>query len=135
MGPILASIFVMGLILGGLLIAIFKGSRPPIPVPRHFTPPRRAAIAVAVSIFCVVVIYATPRAVELFEKTYFVPSQPILTASAILGVVVPYFLALYYAYVAARAEQILLRAIGATEVLIFSLVGVIVLLERITGRS
>jgi hypothetical protein len=126
---ILATIVVAVVLLAGLLVAIFKGSRPPQPIASSPTPPKRAAIAAFVPVVCAVIQYATFRALASYLWTHLAPPKPLIVLF-LVGLIAPWFVGLYFAYSAARAANVVLRAIGASEVLIFLMAAGLVLLSR-----
>jgi hypothetical protein len=46
-------------LLSGLYILIYKGSRPPQPVPERLTPPKKAAVASLIPVVCAAIFYGT----------------------------------------------------------------------------
>jgi hypothetical protein len=125
---ILATATVGALLLAALLVAIFKGSRPPQPTTSHPTAPRRAALAAFVPIVCALIQYATFKAVVLYDVAYLAPPRPLVIL--FVGVIAPWLVGIYFAYVAARAASKVLRAVGAVEVLMFLLTAGTALLSR-----
>ena len=125
---ILATATVLVLLLVALLVSIFKGSRPPQPIPSNPTPPKRAALAVFVPFVCVAIQYATFKGFELYRVAYLAPPKRL--AIFLAGVIAPWLVGVYFAYVAARAASKILRALGAVEVLTFLLAAGIALIAR-----
>lgn len=125
---ILATVAVVVLLLLALLVAIFKGSRPPQPIPSSPTAPKRAALAALVPIVCALIQYATFKGVGLYNVAYLAPPTPLVIL--IVGVIAPWLVGIYFAYLAARAASKVLRAIGAVEVLTFLLTAGMALLSR-----
>lgn len=126
---ILAGATVLALLVAALLISIFKGSRPPQPIPPIPAPlPRRAALAAIVPFACALIPYLTFKGVEQYRRSHFASPSPLIILS--VGVIAPWFVGLYSAYTAACAANKLLRAIGALEVLIFLLAAGFSLLSR-----
>jgi hypothetical protein len=125
---ILATATVGALLLAALLIAIFKGSRPPQPIPSNPTAPKRAALAVFVPVVCIAIQYATFKSVALYRVAYLEQPKPLIIL--LVGVIAPWLAGIYFAYMAARAANKVLRAIGAVEVLTFLLTAGMALLSR-----
>lgn len=125
---ILATATVGALLLAALLIAIFKGSRPPQPIPSSATAPKRAALAAFVPIVCVVIQYATFKGVTLYRVAYLEQPKPLIIL--LVGVIAPWLVGIYFAYMAARAASKVLRTIGAVEMLTFLLTAGMALLSR-----
>ena len=125
---ILATAMVGALLLAALLIAIFKGSRPPQPIPSNPTAPKRAALAAFLPIVCVAIQYATFKGVALYRVAYLEQPKPLIIL--LVGVIAPWLVGIYFAYRAARAANKVLRAIGAVEVLTFLLTAGMAILSR-----
>ena len=116
--------------LAGVFALIYKGSRPPQPVPEHPTPPRRAVVASIIPVVCTAILYATFRGLELYLRDHLtVPRLPAILV-IVMGVVAPWCVGIYSAYRAARAASAVLRAIGSMEVLIFLLAAAVPILAR-----
>jgi uncharacterized membrane protein YfcA len=91
----LAVISIAVLILAALLVAIFRGSRPPQPIPASPTVPKQAAFAALVPIVCAVIPYATFKGVELYLNHGLAPPKPLVIL--LLGVIAPWFVGIYFA--------------------------------------
>lgn len=133
---ILPFVALIVLVLGALLVAIFKSSRPPQPIPSNPTAPKRAVRAAFVPLACAVVSYATYKGLDLYLTVHLVPPKPLILpmrAGWFVGGVAPWFVGLYFAYVTARAANKVLRAIGALEVLICLLYGSFLLFASTVG--
>jgi hypothetical protein len=116
--------------LVGVFALIYRGSRPPQPVPEHPTPPRRAVVASLIPVVCTAILYATIRGLELYLRDHLtVPRLPAILV-IVMGVVAPWCVGIYSAYRAARAASVVLRAIGSMEVLIFLLAAAVPILAR-----
>jgi hypothetical protein len=127
---------VVVLLLATLLVAVFKGSRPPQPIPSNPTAPKRAKFAALVPVVCAVVSYATFKAFGSYLRVHLVPPEQLVIPMRVgwfVGVIAPWFVGLYFAYVAARAANKALRAIGALEVLICLLYGSFLLFASTVG--
>jgi hypothetical protein len=105
--------------LAGVFGLIYKGSRPPQPVPEHPTPHRKAITASLVPIVCVAIVYATFKVLDLYLRDHLQVPRRVAVLIIAVGVVVPWSLGIYSAYRTARAASKVLRAIGSIEVLIF----------------
>ncbi len=133
---ILPLITLVVLLLAALLIAIFKGSRPLQAVPSNPTAPKRAASAAIVPVVCALISYATLKGFGLYLNVHLVPPKPLIVPMRVawfVGVIAPWFVGLYFAYLAARAANKVLRAVGAVEVLICLLQGSFWLLASTVG--
>ena len=115
--------------LAGVFAIIFKGSRPPQPVPENPTAPRKAAFSALMPVVCTFILYATFKALVPYMQDHFAP-RPWPLVVLFVGVFAPRFVGIYFAYRAARAANKALRAIGAAEVLIFLLAAALVLMSR-----
>ena len=116
--------------LAGIFALIYKGSRPPQPVPEHPTPRRKAIVASLIPVVCTAILYATFKGLDLYLRSHLqVPRLPAILVIAI-GVVAPWCVGIYSAYRTARAANKLLRAIGSVEVLIFLIVAAIPIVAR-----
>src|ERR1700691_4838006 len=127
---ILPVVTVSALLLAALLIAIFKGSRPPQPVPSNPTAPKRAKFAALVPVVCAVFSYTTFKLLDLYLTVHLAPSKPFAIPMRVgwfVGVIAPWFVGVYFAYMTARAANKVLRAIGALEVVICLLYGSVLL--------
>jgi len=125
---ILAVISVAVLILAALLVAIFKGSRPPQPIPSTPTSPKQATFAAFMSAVCAAILLATFTSLGPYVSEHLAPPKPLVVL--FVGGIAPWFVGIYFAYKAARAGNKVLRAIGASEVLIFLLAATLALLSR-----
>lgn len=125
---VLAVISVAALILAGLLVAIFKGSRPPQPIPSPPSPPKQATFAALMSVVCGAILLATFTRLGPYVSEHLAPPKPLVVL--FVGVIAPWFVGIYFAYKAACAGNKALRAIGASEVLIFLLAATVALLSR-----
>ena len=110
--------------VAGVLVVIYKGSRPLQPLPWNPTPPKKAAFAALVPIFCTAALYAT----FIFLRDHLVPPRPLVIL--FIGVIAPWCVGLYSAYRAARTANRALRVIGTVEVLMFLLAGALCLIAR-----
>lgn len=116
--------------LAGVFALIYKGSRPPQPIPERPTPPRTAVAASLIPVVCAALLYATFRGVDLYLRNHLtIPRLPAILVLAV-GVVVPWCVGIYSAYRAGRAANKVLRAIGSAEVLIFLLAAAVPLVAR-----
>lgn len=125
---ILAVTTVAVLILAALLIAVFKGSRSPQPIPATPTPPKQATVAAFMSVLCAVILLVTFTSLGPYVGERFGPPKPLVVL--FVGGIAPWFVGIYFAYKAARAGSKVLRAIGASEVLIFLLAAALVLMAH-----
>ena len=125
---ILPAVTIAVLILAALLISIFKGSRPPQPLPLTPTPTRNAVIAAFVPPLSVLIVCATFRGVEAYTRTHLVPPMPLVIL--FLGILALWCVGLYFAYVTSCAANKVLRTVGALEMLTFLLAGGLALLSR-----
>jgi hypothetical protein len=117
-------------LLAGVFALIYKGSRPPQPVPEHPTPPRRAVVASLIPVVCTAILYATFRGLDLYLRDHLtVPRLPAILI-IVIGVVAPWCVGIYSAYRAARAANKILRAIGSMEVLILLLAAAVPIVAR-----
>ena len=133
---ILAVLTLVVLLVAALLIAIFKGSRPPQPIPTTPTAPKKAALAAIVPVGCALISYATFKAFGFYLTSHLAPPKPWITPMRIgwlVGVVAPWFVAIYFAYQTSRAVNKGLRAIGALEVLICVLYAAVLLFASTVG--
>ena len=116
--------------VAGVFALIYKGSRPPQPVPEHPTSPRRAVVASFIPVVCTSILYATFRGLDLYLRDHLtVPRLPAILI-VLIGVVAPWSVGIYFAYRAARAASKVLRAVGSMDVLIFLLALAIPLVAR-----
>jgi hypothetical protein len=116
--------------LAGSFALIYKGSRPPQPVPELPTPARRAVVASFIPVVCTAVLYATFKGLDLYLRDHLtVPRLPAILV-IVMGVVAPWCIGIYSAYRTARAANKILRAIGSMELLIFLLVAVVPIVAR-----
>ena len=125
---ILAVASVAVLILGALLVAIFKGSRPPQPIPSNPTSSRQATFAAFMSVVCAAILLMTFTSLGPYVGEHSAPPKPLVVL--FVGAIALWFVGIYFAYKAARAGNRGLRAIGASEVLIFLLAATLALLSR-----
>jgi hypothetical protein len=116
------------LILSALLVAVFKGSRPPQPIPPTPTSPRQAVYAALISVVCAAVLLVTLTRLGPYLSEHLAPPKPLVIL--FMGVIAPWFGGIYFAYKAARAANKVLRAIGASEVLIFLLGAALAIVSR-----
>jgi cytochrome b561 len=114
---ILAGISVAVLILAALLISIFKGSRPPQPIPSTPTSPMRAKFAAFMFLVCVVILLVTLFKIGPWAGEHLARPLPLIIL--FVGVIAPWFVGIYSAYKAACAGNKVIRALGASGVLIF----------------
>jgi hypothetical protein len=115
--------------LAGVFAIIFKGSRPPQPVPENPTATKKAAFSALMSVVCTFILYATFKGLDLYMRDHSAP-PPRPPVILLCGVIAPWCVGIYFAYRAARAANKALRAIGSVEVLIFLLAAAIVLMSR-----
>lgn len=125
---ILAVVSVAVLILAALLVAIFKGSRPPQPLPLTPTSPKQATFAALMSVVCAAVLLVTFTRLGPYVGEHLSPPKPLIFL--FVGGIAPWFVGIYFAYRAARAGNKVLRAIGASEVLVFLLAATLALFAR-----
>jgi hypothetical protein len=125
---ILAAISVAVLILAALLVAIFKGSRPPRPIPLTPTSPKQATFAAFMSFVCAAILLVTFTSLGPYVSEHLAAPKPLVVL--LVGGIAPWFVGIYFAYKAARAGNKVLRAIGASEVLIFLSAATLTLLSR-----
>jgi hypothetical protein len=127
-GVLFATIFLA--FLAGVFALIYKGSRPPQPIPENPTPPRRAVVASLIPLLCTGILYATFKGLGFYLRDHLtVPRLPAILI-IVIGVVAPWFVGIYSAYRAARATNKILRAIGSLEVLAFLLAAAVPLVAR-----
>jgi hypothetical protein len=107
--------------LAGAYILIYKGSRPPQPVPEHPTPPKKAAVASLIPVVCAVILYGTLKGLDLYLRDHLAVPRPLSIWIILIGVIAPWCVGIYSAYRAARAANKTLRVIGSMEVLAFLL--------------
>ena len=134
--PILPTATVGVLLVAALLIAIFKGSRPPQSVPTTPTAQKQAALAAVVPVVCALISYATFRAIGIYLTVHLAPPIPWITPMRVgmfLGGIAPWFVGVYFAYQTARAANKGLRAIGAVELLVCVLYGAILVFASTVG--
>jgi hypothetical protein len=116
------------LIVAALLIAIFKGSRPLQPIPSTPTSPKQATLAAFISALCAAIPVATFTIVGPYAGERLSPPKPMFVL--FVGGIAPWFVGVYFAYKAARAGNKVLRAFGASEVLIFLLAAALAVMSR-----
>ena len=126
--PILPTVTIGVLLVAALLVAVFKGSRPPQPIPTTPTSRKRAMFAAFMSVACAAILLVTLTSLGPYVSEHFAPPRPMIIL--FVGVIAPWFVGIYFAYKAARAENKALRAIGASEVLIFLLAATLSLMSR-----
>ena len=107
--------------VAGVYILIYKGSRPPQPVPEHLTPPRKAAVASIIPVVCAAMFYGVFKGLDLYLRDHVAVPRPLSIWIVLIGVIAPWCVGIYFAYRAARAANKILRAIGSMEVLAFLL--------------
>ena len=132
----LAVLTLVVLLVAALLIAIFKGSRPPQPIPTTPTASKKAALTALVPVGCALISFATYKAISLYLTLHLEPPKPWIIPMRIgwfLGVVAPWFVGIYFAYQTSRAANKGLRAIGALEVLTCVLYGAVLLFASTVG--
>ena len=125
---ILAVSSIAVLILAALLVAIFKGSRPPQPLPSTPTSPKQATFAALMSVVCAAILLVTFASLGPYVSEHLSPPKPLIVL--FVGGIAPWFVGIYFAYRAARAGNKVLRAIGASEVLVFLLAATLALFAR-----
>ena len=125
----MAVVTVGALLIGAVLIAVFKGIRPPQPVSVNPTPLHQAVLDCLVPVVCAAAMYGTFRVLDLYLINHLAPPKPLVVLFA-SGFVIPWFAGLFFAYRAARAANRALRAVGAMEVLVFLLSAGSALLSR-----
>ena len=116
--------------LAGVFALIYKGSRPPQPVPEHPTPPRKAVVGSFIPVVCTAILYGTFRGLDLYLRDHLTVPRLAAILIVLMGVVAPWCVGTYFAYRAARAANKILRAVGSMEVLIFLLAAAIPLVAR-----
>jgi len=107
--------------LAGIYILIYKGSRPPQPVPEHSTPPKNAAVVSLIPVVCAAILYGTFKGLDLYLRNHLAVPRPLSIWIILIGVIAPWCVGIYFAYRTARAANKTLRAIGSMEVLVFLL--------------
>ena len=127
-GVLLAAILLA--FLAGAFALIYKGSRPPQPVPEYPTPHRRAVAASFIPIVCTGILYATFRGLDLYLRDHLTVPRLLAILIIMMGVVAPWCVGIYSAYRAARTANKILRAVGSMEVLIFLLAAAVPLAAR-----
>jgi hypothetical protein len=125
---ILAVISITLLILAALLVAIFKGSRPAQPIRSTPTSPTQAMFAAFISVVCAAIVLVTCTILGPYVSEHLAPPKPMVFL--FVGGIAPWFVGIYFAYKAARAGNKVLRAIGASEALIFLLAATLAVLSR-----
>jgi membrane protein CcdC involved in cytochrome C biogenesis len=116
--------------LAGVFALIYKGSRPPQPVPEHPTPRRKAIVASLIPVVCTAILYATFKGLDLYLRDHLqVRRLPAILIIA-MGMVAPWCVGIYSAYRAARAANKVLRAIGSVEVLLFLIAAAVPIVAR-----
>lgn len=76
--------------LAGIFALIYKGSRPPQPVPEHSTPPRRAVVASFIPVVCTAILYATFRGLDLYLRDHLTVPRLAAILIVLIGVVAPW---------------------------------------------
>jgi hypothetical protein len=56
--------------LAGVFALIYKGSRPPQPVPEHPTPRRKVIVASLIPVVCTAILYATFKGLDLYLRDH-----------------------------------------------------------------
>lgn len=133
---VLPVVAVVVLLLAALFVATFKGSRTPLPIPSSPTAPKRAVFAAFVPVACAGISYAALKGFEIYLGVHLAPPGPLVIPMRVgwfAAVIAPWFIGVYFAYIAARAANRVLRAIGALEVLICLLQGSIWLFASTVG--
>ena len=125
---ILAVTSVAVVILAALFVAILKGSRPPQPIPSTPTLPKQATFAAFISVLCAAAMLVTFTTLGPYVGEHFAPPKPLVVL--FVSGIAPWFVGVYFAYKAARGGNKVLRAIGASEVLIFLLGAALALAAR-----
>ena len=115
--------------LAGVFALIYKGSRPPQPLPELPTPPERAVLASIIPVVCIAILYAAFKGLDLYLRDHLRVPSPAAIFIILMGVCL-WCLGIYSAYRAARAANKILRAIGSMEVLIFLLAAAVPLVAR-----
>jgi len=118
-GTLLTVIFLA--LLAGVYVLIYKGSRPPQPVPEHPTPPKKAAVASLIPGVCAAILYGTFKGLDHYLRDHLAVPRPLSIWIILIGVIAPWCVGIYFAYRTARAANKTLRAIGSMEVLVFLL--------------
>ena len=116
--------------LAGVYVLIYKGSRPPQPVPEHPTPPKKAAVASLIPVVCTAILYGTFKGLDLYLRDHLTAPRPLAFLIIVFGVITPWCVGIYFAYRAARAASKTLRAIGSMEVLLFLLAVAVLLVAH-----
>ena len=75
---ILAVISVAVLILAALLVAIFKGSRPPQPIPSTPTSPKQTTFAAFMSVVCAAILLVTFTSLGPYVSEHLAPTKPLV---------------------------------------------------------
>jgi len=134
--PILPTVTVGVLLVAALLIAIFKGSRPPQTIPTTPTASNQAALAAVVPVVCALISCTTFQAIGSYLTVHLAPSKAWIMPMRVgmfLGGIVPWFVGIYFAYKTARAANEGLRAIGTVELLACILYGAVLLFASTVG--
>jgi hypothetical protein len=108
-------------LLSGVYVLIYKGSRPPQPVPERPTPPKKAAVASLIPGVCAAIFYGAFKGLDLYLRDHLAVPRPLSIWIILIGVIAPWCVGIYFAYRTARAANKTLRAIGSMEVLVFLL--------------
>ena len=80
------------------------------------------------SVVCAAILLVTFTSLGPYVSEHVAPPKPLVVL--FVGGIAPWFVGIYFAYKAARAGNKALRAIGASEVLIFLLAATFALLSR-----
>ena len=115
--------------LVGVFALIYKGSRPPQPIPEHPTPSKKAAVASVIPVACAAILCATFKGLDWYLRDDLAVPGPFAFLIILIGVIAPWCVGMYSAYRAARAENRAVRAIGSLEVLIFLLAAAVPFVE------
>ena len=80
------------------------------------------------SVVCAAILLVTFTRLGPYVSEHLSPPKPLIVV--FVGGIAPWFVGIYFAYMAARARNKVLRAIGAPEVLVFLLAATLALLAR-----
>ena len=133
---ILPFVTVLGLLLAALLVAIFKGSRPPQPIPSNPTAPKRAVFSAFVPVVCAAISYLILKSFDWYLTAHLAPPKQLIIPLRVgwfVGLIAPWFVGLYFVYGTARAASKVLRAIGALELLMCLFYGLALLFGSTIG--
>jgi len=84
--------------LAGVYVLIYKGSRPPQPVPEHPTPPKKAVMASLIPVVCAVILYGTFKGLDLYLRDHLAVPRPLSIWIILIGVIAPWCAGIYFAY-------------------------------------